>query len=134
MLEFYEALRARLPEAESIVLSARAESMRAGTLEWLARHNLRVSDAHLCLVPNAAAKLEIWRHLAEDAPLIIIDDLSFNHERDQPSLYYELIRQAESIALNYVGLEQIAHMATDRSAPASIVEQVIVALPDPLRR
>ena len=128
MLEFYEAMRAHLPQARNFILSARAKSMRNETLRWFERHELKAAATSLCLVPHAAAKPKIWRQLASDAPLVIVDDLSFNHESDEPSLYHDLIQQAERTAVSYVGLEQIAKVATDRSAVAIVAAQAVSVL------
>jgi hypothetical protein len=127
MLGFYEAMRARLPGAENFILSARAISMRDGTFEWVKRHRLQ-SAAAVCLVPRVTAKPRIWRRLAADAQLVIVDDLSFNHEQQTVSLYHQLISQAQTIAAVYIGLDEIAGIATDPAAIAPLVERTVQAV------
>lgn len=126
MLEFYEVMQTHLPGAANFILSARSGSMRDATLDWFSRHGLVATS--LCLVPHAAAKPRIWRQLASNAPLVIVDDLSFGHESDVPSLYHDLILRAEATALSYVGFEQIAEISVDREAVTSVATQVVGAL------
>ena len=59
--------------------------MRRDTLVWLQRHGLTPQDGAVCFVPQAKAKVKVWRQLARDGQLVIVDDLSYNHESDSPT-------------------------------------------------
>lgn len=128
MLAFYEAMRAQLPQAEHFILTARRRSMRGPTLDWFERHGLDARPTGVCLIPCAAAKPQIWRQLAADAPLVIVDDLSFNHERDTPNLHHDLIAHATRTAMSYVDLDDIAAIAADPTAVARITERILAAV------
>ncbi len=124
MLTFYETLSSRLPEAEHFILSARRRSMRPDTVRWMKRYGLWAEEPRLCLVPRAGAKVRIWRQLARDAALVIIDDLSFDHERESPSLYRSLIRRAEGLAVVYVGLDQIAEIVHEEAMAYAMATRI----------
>jgi hypothetical protein len=130
MLEFYKAIQRGLPEAEHFILSARPRVMREVTLAWLRRHDLAPADDALCFVPSAEAKLKIWQQLAKDARLVIVDDLSYNHEHEQPSLYLELVRLAEQSAAAYVGSSSISEIALSRTAIDAIALRVVESVAD----
>jgi hypothetical protein len=127
MPEFFRALQMALPDADHFVLSARLPSMRLDTLAWLRGH-LGEADLALCLVPNPDAKMKVWRSLAAAGPVVIVDDLSFGHEGDQPSVYAALVETARKSATAYVGLEEIRQIAGDRSEVAATVESVLASL------
>jgi hypothetical protein len=129
MLALYEALHAQLPGAEHVILSARLRAMRPNTFAWLERHGLTHSDDAVCFVPYAEAKPKVWRTLARVAPLVIIDDLSYGHEGDQPSVYHELVRVANETAAVYVGLDEISRIAADSGAVELVVARAVEALP-----
>jgi hypothetical protein len=127
MPEFFRALQIALPEADHFLLSARLPSMRPDTLAWLRGH-LGVTDMALCLVPYPDAKTKVWRSLAAAGPVVIVDDLSFGHEGDQPSVHVTLVEAARQSATAYVGLDEIRRIAGDRSEVAATVESILVAL------
>jgi hypothetical protein len=127
MPEFFRALHAALPDADHFILSARLPSMRPHTLDWLRAH-LGESDWALCLVPYPGAKTKVWRSLAADGPVVIVDDLSFGHEGDQPAVYEDLVEVARKSATAYVGLDEIRRIAGDGSEAAMAVESVLVSL------
>jgi hypothetical protein len=129
MVDFYRALRAYLPDARNFILSARGGSMRDPTFEWLALHGIPVPKSSVCLIPDAQAKPKVWRHLARGAALIIVDDLSFNHEQEVPRLYEALVAEARRIAVVYVGLKAIAEIAADPCLVAPTAASVASALP-----
>ena len=128
MVEFYRTLRERLPYAGQIVLSARHSSMRTQTLEWLAQHGLTELHAPLFLVPHAHAKRKIWERLARDAKLVIVDDLCFNHEGEKLGRYHDLIGYARREALAYVGVEEIAQIASGGVAIETVTERTVAAI------
>ena len=128
MLEFYEALRAKLPDAQHFILSARMSSMRRDTLVWLQRHGLTPQDGAVCFVPQAKAKVKVWRQLARDGQLVIVDDLSYNHESDSPDVYHELVHIAQRTARVYIGLEQIGQIAADSIAVDAAACSTVQAL------
>jgi hypothetical protein len=128
MLAFYCAIYTALPDAEHFILSARPESMKSDTLAWFRQHGLRAPESHVCLVPEARAKPRIWRELARSARLVIVDDLSFNHEADQPSVYQDLLDTASQLAAAYVGLPQIARIASNLYEVDSVTQQTLHAL------
>jgi hypothetical protein len=119
MLEFYAAMRTSLPDAEHFILSARRSAMRADTLAWLERNGVAARADAICFVPRAEAKIAVWRQLARDARLVIVDDLSYRHESERPLVHQELVQEARRFGCIYVGLEQIAQIGAD---PASISE------------
>jgi hypothetical protein len=116
MLALYDAMRAELPEAEHFILSARMPSMRRDTLEWLRRHGLTPTDGTVCFVPYATEKPRVWRQLARNSKLVIVDDLSYDHASEQPSVHDDLVALAEDMASVYIGLDQIAKIAADSGA------------------
>jgi hypothetical protein len=129
MLEFYEALHEQIPRGEHVILSARPRSMRPDTLAWLDRHGVMHKDSAICFVPSAEAKPDVWRTFARAAPLVIVDDLSYNHESDQASVYHELVRVAERTASVYIGLDEISCIAADAGAVGGVVARTIESLP-----
>jgi hypothetical protein len=128
MPQFFNAMRAGLPGAHHLILSARDRSMRPETLVWLDRHGLWVEDAAICFVPRVDAKLRIWRQLSRNARLVIVDDLSYNHEAVQQSVYEHLVEQAEQIAFFYIGLNRIAEIASGATGAEATVSEVVEAL------
>lgn len=128
MLEFFADLAEAIPDAEHVVLSARPRSLRPPTIEWLARHGLRVAENHVWLVPDAQAKLTVWRCLVRSARLVIIDDLSYGHEGDVRAPYGDLVDAASAVATVYVGLSEIAAVGVDsfggKRVAASVVERL----------
>jgi hypothetical protein len=128
MLDFFEAMRARLPDAEHFVVTARRSSMRNTTHGWLERHGVTLPDGAVCLVPDAEAKRRIWQRLAEDAQLVIVDDLSYEHENDQPSIYEELVDCAKRTADVYIGFEEIAEIAASSEAVGAVASRVVDSL------
>jgi hypothetical protein len=135
MLGFFAAMRRNLPEAEHVFLSARVRSMRAPTLSWLERYRLMPTSGAVWLVPSADVKPAIWRRLARTAQLVIVDDLSYDHEAERPSIYEDLVKVAKQTATVYIGLDQIAEIAADPEAIEVIAARTaeVVARPDPNR-
>jgi hypothetical protein len=128
MPAFYEALHVRLPEAHHFIVSARTPSMRRDTVAWLARHGFEVDDGAICFVPEVDAKLEVWRQLARDARLVIVDDLSYDHEAVDPSVYEHLVEVAKQIAFIYIGLDRIAEITRSAAAAEAVASEVLEAL------
>lgn len=124
MLELYNAIRVGLPQAEHFILSARLPGMRAETLTWLERYSLIQADSTICFVPSVQAKRNVWEELARGGALIIVDDLSYNHEADQVSVYEDLVDVARHLALVYVGLDDIAAIAVDPAAVHALVSTI----------
>jgi hypothetical protein len=135
MLGFLAAMQRNLPEAEHVFLSARIRSMRAPTLSWLEQYGLTPTAGAVWLVPNAGVKPAIWRRLGRTARLVIVDDLSYDHEAERPSIYKDLVEVAKQTAAVYIGLDQIAEIAEDPGAIEVIAAQTAeaVAPPDPNR-
>jgi hypothetical protein len=128
MLDFYATVSARLPHAAHFILSARTCSMRADTLAWLRRNGVTLADAAICFLPYPSAKPKVWRQLARGAKLVIVDDLSYNHESDQRQIYDDLVRSAQGTASVYVGIDEIARIAEDRSTVDAVASRVVQAL------
>ena len=120
MLEFISELRARLPDAEHIIVSARRRSMREATSVWLTRYSVPTESGSVCLVPDAGAKSQVWRELARDSALVVIDDLRYNHEGKTLGVYDDLVEAARGLASVYVGYAEIAEIVSDPSAAARI--------------
>ena len=102
--------------------------MRAATLAWLARYGLALEDGSIWFVPDPNAKVKVWLQLARDAQLVIIDDLSYNHESDPAGIYNDLVGDAMRIASVYVGLEQITAIEADPTAVEAVTSWVIEGL------
>lgn len=128
MLRFYRALEAAIPDAEHFVLSARLRAMRRETFMWLEQHSVALRRAAICFVPHVEAKPRIWRVLATDAKLIIVDDLSYNHEAETPLPYEELIELARGTADAYIGADAIGHISADPHAVDQLVAQTCKSL------
>jgi hypothetical protein len=123
MLDLYEAMRAELPNAEHFILSARMRGMRHKTVAWLSRHGVSPADAAVCFVPYVQAKSKVWQELARDARLVIVDDLSYNHETDQVGIHHDLVAVAERLACVYIGLDEIAEISRNPTAVAVAVSR-----------
>jgi hypothetical protein len=123
MLDLYEAIRAQLPSAEHVILSARMRGMRHKTVAWLNRHGLSPADAAVCFVPYVQAKPKVWQELARDARLVIVDDLSYNHEKEQLGVHHDLVAVAERLAYVYIGLDEIAEIARNPTAVRVVVSR-----------
>jgi hypothetical protein len=128
MLVFFEGMRTAFPDAEHFVLTARVRSMRPDTLAWLRRHGVASRDSAVCFVPHAEAKPRVWRQLARGARLVIIDDLSFEHEAEQPRVYDDLVASAKRTACAYIGIDQIAEIAKTSQAAESAVARLAQVL------
>jgi len=128
MLEFYGAIHVNVREAHHFILSARTRSMRRETVAWLHRHGLPPADGALCFVPAADAKPRVWEQLARNGTLVIVDDLSYNHETDETNIYAELVQVAERVACVYIGLDEINRIGDDARAIDSIVEDTLETL------
>jgi hypothetical protein len=128
MLEFYRAMQARFPHAEHFILSARARSLRPETLRWLARYGLASGDGAVCFVPYAEAKSRVWRQLARGSKLIIVDDLSYNHEADEPSIYEDLVALAQQTACVYIGLDEIMQIMASSTAIDAVAAKALESL------
>jgi hypothetical protein len=134
MLAFYAALGEALPGAGHVILSARTPAMRTYTVAWLSRHGLTPADGALWFVPHAAAKARVWQTLAKAAPLVIVDDLTYDHEAEAPSVHHDLVETARRTAAVYIGVDEIARMAADPEAVAGIVADAVAALGPSLAR
>jgi hypothetical protein len=128
MLDFYATVGARLPNAAHFILSARTPSMRADTLAWLRRNGVTLADGAICFLPYPSAKPKVWRQLARQTKLVIVDDLSYNHESDQRQIYNDLVRSAQGTASVYVGIDEIARIAKDRRVVDAVASRVVEAL------
>jgi hypothetical protein len=128
MLAFYAALGDGLPGAGHVILSARTPAMRSDTLAWLSRHGLAPADGTLWFVPHAAAKARVWQTLARSGPLVIVDDLTYDHEAEAPSVYHDLVETARRTAAVYIGVDEIARIAGDPDEVAGIVAEAVAAL------
>jgi hypothetical protein len=125
MLDLFEAIRVELPNAEHFILSARMRGMRRDTVAWLERYGLSPADAAVCLVPYVQAKPKVWAELARDARLVIVDDLSFNHEAEQVGIYDDLVDVAERLAYVYIGLDEIVEIARNPTAIGAVVSRTV---------
>jgi hypothetical protein len=128
MLDFLAAVHSTLPEADRFILTARTRAMRRDTQTWLLRHGLGQTDAALCFVPYVEAKMRIWEQLARNSRLVIVDDLSFNHEGDVPSRNKGLIELAQRLAVVYIGPDEIAAVAADAQAIEGTLSRVMSTL------
>jgi hypothetical protein len=125
MIAFVEALKAALPDAEHLILTARRNEMRMDTVEWLDRHGLRHSDAAVCLVPTPEAKRRVWKRLSMKSQLVIVDDLRYGHESRQPSSHIGLVDFARRTASVYVGSDEIARIIANPRAAGEIAAWTI---------
>jgi len=125
MIAFVEALKAALPDAEHFILTARPSGMRIDTVDWLNQHGLGQSDAAVCLVPTPEAKRKVWKQLAMRSQLIIIDDLSYGHENQQPSSHVGLVDFARRTASVYLGSNEIAQIIANPRAGEEIAASAV---------
>lgn len=128
MLAFYEVMRERLPEAEHVIVTARRRSMRPATETWLLEHGVSAGRETVCFVPYAHSKVRLWRQLARDAQLVIIDDLSYGHETEQAGLYTDLVAEATRTAAVFVGCDDIARISRRKSAVNEVGSETIASL------
>ena len=128
---FFRALQAALPGSEHFILSVRPPSMRAATRAWL-RDHLGASDWNVCLVPYPESKPKVWRSLGEGGRLVIVDDLSYGHEGERPSVYETLVDSARRLAAAYVGLNEIQRIEGDGREGAIVVQSIRASLETPV--
>lgn len=128
MLDLHAAIRQRFPAAGQFVVSARAGSMRGATLAWLRRHGLALDPAAVCLIPYPQAKSRIWAELARGGRLLIVDDLSYDHESETPSVYADLVATARRTATAYIGLEEISAITADPRSVEAVASRAADAL------
>lgn len=128
MLAFYAALGDGLPDAHHVILSARTPAMRTDTLTWLSNHGLAPADGMLWFVPRAAAKTRVWKTLTRAGQLVIVDDLTYDHEAEAPRVYHDLVEAARGTAAVYIGVDEIATIARDAGAIPGVVAEVVVGL------
>jgi hypothetical protein len=127
MLEFFEAVRKKLPEAEHVIVSARRRSLRHATNEWLRRHwRSTIGRDLLFSLPHATVKL--WEHLARDAQLAIVDDLCYGHENERPSRHLELIEIATHTADVYLGCDEISQIAASATAVETWARETVTGI------
>lgn len=124
MLELYKAMHVGLPRAKHFILSARVAGMRPDTLAWLERYGLDHAESAICFVPSVQAKRSVWEELARGGALIIVDDLSYNHEADPVSIYEDLVDAARRLALVYVGLDEIAAIGRAPAVVDTLVARI----------
>jgi hypothetical protein len=128
MLAFYGAMQKHVDDARHFILSARTRSMRRATIAWLRRNGIRPARGAVCFVPTVDAKPLIWDVLGRSGRLVIIDDLSYDHESGRPSVHGHLVEIASRTACRYVGFEEIHEIATNPDAIGVIVAETLAAL------
>jgi hypothetical protein len=128
MLEFAAAIAEELPDAAHFALSVRERGMRADTLAWLRLHEVRLEPEAVFFVPTPAGKAAVWRDLAAGARLLIVDDLSFDHESGAPSVHHDVVLEARRLGDVYLGIEEIAAIGADparaRAAAADVARRL----------
>lgn len=128
MLEFFTAVSEAIPGAEHVVLSARPAVLRVATIAWLTSNGLSVEGDCVWLVPDATAKVAVWRQLARRARLVIVDDLSYGHEGDARATYDDLVATASRLATTVVGLADIEAIGVGSDAVKQYAKRVAVDL------
>jgi hypothetical protein len=128
MLEFHRAVSDTLPTADHFVLSARSAAMRSDTVAWLRCHRFDVPVTAICLVPTHDAKPAVWRRLARGARLLVVDDLTVDHESDSPRLHEGLAKRAAQIADSYVGAEMIEEIVANPARARPLAARVAAEL------
>jgi hypothetical protein len=66
--------------------------------------------------------------LARGARLVVVEDLSYDHEAAEPSIYEHLVELAEQIALTYIGLDQSSQITASASVAEAIASEVVEAV------
>jgi hypothetical protein len=59
---------------------------------------------------------------------VIVDDLSYDHEAVEPSVYEHLVEVAEQTAFIYVGLHRIAEITQSAAAAEAVASEIVEAL------
>jgi hypothetical protein len=62
------------------------------------------------------------------AQLVIVDDLTYDHEAQRPSVYHDLVEAARRTATVYVGFDQIAEIAANPGVIEPIAAQTAEAV------
>lgn len=124
MLAFASALRAQLGDAAHVVLSVRPGCLRTETLAWLERERFELSAGDLWLVASPEDKPAVWRALARNAVLVVVDDLTYGHERVQPLAYTSLAVEARQTAAVYVGADEIARVRSNPDEAERLAREV----------
>ena len=128
MLELAASLRTALPEAAHVVLSVRPHSVRGETLAWLERNEFAVSAQTVWFVSSPDDKPRVWRTLARNGLLVIVDDLAGGHERAVPEPYEHLVTDASEIAHVYVGLDMIRRVQTSSAGATELAAEIATAV------
>jgi hypothetical protein len=128
MFAFFDAMAARFAAADHFVLTARLGAMRSDTLAWLEQHAFPILPQEVLLVPFPEDKVRVWRTLARDGELVIVDDLSYGHESGTWLARDDLVEIARRTGRAYVGPDEIARIASGELPPEVVAERVARAL------
>ena len=91
-----------------IYLSARSFRLYNVTNNWLHGNNISYSNSLLILVPKLIFKLYFLKKaLNKKFEIVYIDDLSYNHERNDIKFYDSIINEVKKLKVNYIGFEEI---------------------------
>lgn len=91
-----------------LFLSARDPRLYFTTRKWINK-NFSELDFTLVLVPNVKMKLMFWKCLSKiQNNLVVIDDLSYNHENNDIKFYQnEIYYLTSNDSIKYFGLDEI---------------------------
>lgn len=128
MLAFAAELRARLVGAAHVVLTVRTRKVRAATAAWLERERFELGADHLWLVGAPEDKAPVWRALRQNAPLVVVDDLTYAHEQAEPLVYEALMEEARQVATVYVGAIEIARVRAEPQQAELLAQDVVEQL------
>jgi hypothetical protein len=59
---------------------------------------------------------------------VIVNDLTYDHEAEAPSVYHDFVETARRTAAVYIGVDEIARIADDPDAVARIAAEAVATL------
>ena len=103
----YVLLNFPYDQYEWIFLTSRSYSLRSVTVRWLQKHKLPATYKNVILVRHPSEKIElISRYVKVKA--VFIDDMSFNHEKDEVMFYSKEIQDLTYLSnVKYIGFHAI---------------------------
>jgi hypothetical protein len=97
------------------IVSARPYPTYFDTLSWLRQNEIVIPRARVILVSHPHQKLELVRMvLKRGFRVVVLDDLTYNHEHGEVLSYDGLIEDIRSLGVRYYGAEFIRTLIAGR--------------------
>lgn len=97
-----------------VYLTARNYRLIRVTNSWLHKNNFLNSNSSVIVVSRPELKLYFLKQaLANHYETTYIDDLSYNHERNEIKYYDSIINEVNSLPITYIGYSKILEINND---------------------